>query len=157
MVNLDIVVLTIDEYEAIRLADYENLTHEEAAKKMNISRPTFTRLLESAHSKISDAIINGKAIRIEGGDFNFLGKRYQCRNCGFLWNVDEKEKTDQSSKTTDSKISEQTKSLENFSANCPNCCPNCGSKDIDDLGQKLTTPIQCRHRKGHRFGQQYKS
>ena len=73
MHNLNTVCVTVDEYEAIRLADYEKLKHEDAAKQMNISRPTFTRLLESAHNKISDAIVNGKAVRIEGGDFNFLG------------------------------------------------------------------------------------
>jgi predicted DNA-binding protein (UPF0251 family) len=67
--KLEEVVLTVDEFEAIRLKDLEGLEQEEAAKKMNISQPTFFRLLDSARKKISDAIINGKAIKIEGGNY----------------------------------------------------------------------------------------
>ena len=66
-------VLTVDEFEAIRLKDFQNLEQEEAAKKMNISQPTFNRLLLSARKKIADALVNGKAIRIEGGNFKIVG------------------------------------------------------------------------------------
>lgn len=59
--------LTVDEIEAIRLADLQGLYQEEAAKKMNISRQTLGRILESAHKKIADALVNGKALSIEGG------------------------------------------------------------------------------------------
>ena len=59
--------LTFDELEAIRLADFEGLYQEQAAQKMNISRQTFGRIIESAHKKIADALINGKALSIEGG------------------------------------------------------------------------------------------
>ena len=62
-------ILTVDEFETIRLKDYLMLGQEEAAKKMDISQPTFHRLLLSARKKIADAIVNGKSIRIEGGDF----------------------------------------------------------------------------------------
>jgi len=65
--ELEEVILTVDEFEAIRLKDLEGLEQEEAAKKMNISQPTFFRLLDSARKKIADAIVNGKAIKIEGG------------------------------------------------------------------------------------------
>lgn len=61
------VVLTEDEWEAIRLADKEGLYQEQAAERMNISRQTFGRIIESAHKKIADALINGKALIIEGG------------------------------------------------------------------------------------------
>ncbi len=61
------VGLTVDELEAIRLADLEGLYQEQAAKKMNISRQTFGRIIESAHKKIADALVNGKALSIEGG------------------------------------------------------------------------------------------
>jgi predicted DNA-binding protein (UPF0251 family) len=61
------VNLTIDELEAIRLADLEALYQEDAAKRMNVSRQTFGRMLESAHKKIADALVNGKALLIEGG------------------------------------------------------------------------------------------
>lgn len=67
--ELEEVTLTVDEYEAIRLKDYLNLEQEEAAKKMNISQPTFHRLIISARNKIANAIVNGKAIKIHGGDF----------------------------------------------------------------------------------------
>ena len=61
------VGLTVDEFEAIRLADLEGLYQEDAARKMNISRQTFGNIIESAHRKVADAIVNGKALRIEGG------------------------------------------------------------------------------------------
>ena len=61
------VSVTIDEFEAVRLADLEELTHAQAAKLMKVSRPTFTRILSSAHKKVADGLVNIKAIRIEGG------------------------------------------------------------------------------------------
>jgi predicted DNA-binding protein (UPF0251 family) len=71
LVQLEEVILQIDEFEAVRLKDLEGLEQEECAKKMNISQPTFHRLILSARKKISDAIINGKAIKIEGGNFKY--------------------------------------------------------------------------------------
>jgi len=55
----------LDEFEAIRLADYEGLYHEKAAEQMNISRSTFGRIIDNARSKVADTIINGKALQIE--------------------------------------------------------------------------------------------
>jgi len=69
--NLEETILHIDEFEAIRLKDLKGLEQEDCAKKMNISQPTFHRLVLSARKKISDAIVNGKAIRIEGGNFKY--------------------------------------------------------------------------------------
>jgi predicted DNA-binding protein (UPF0251 family) len=66
---LDEVILSVEEAEAIRLKDLEGLEQEQGAEKMNISRPTFQRVLASARQKIADALLNGKAIRIEGGNF----------------------------------------------------------------------------------------
>jgi len=74
MIGLEDTILTVDEFESIRLRDYEGLDQTEAAKKMGISQPTFQRLYESARKKISDALVNGKAMRIEGGPFRFMGK-----------------------------------------------------------------------------------
>jgi uncharacterized protein len=65
MHRLEEVVLHIDEFEAIRLADVESLYHEEAATRMNISRQTFGRILEMARHKVADALTGGKAIIIE--------------------------------------------------------------------------------------------
>jgi uncharacterized protein len=70
-IKLEEVVLNLDEYEAIRLADYEQLYQEEAAARMNISRQTFGRIIEAAHKKIADVLMNGKALKIEGGEVTF--------------------------------------------------------------------------------------
>ncbi|HOC46892.1 MAG: DUF134 domain-containing protein [Syntrophorhabdaceae bacterium] len=63
--DLDEVSLGTDEVEALRLADYEGLYQEEAAGRMNISRSTFGRIVAAAHRKIADAILHGKALKIE--------------------------------------------------------------------------------------------
>ena len=73
--QLEEVVLTVDEYEAMRLIDLEGIGQEEAAKKMDISQPTLSRLVSSARKKTTDAMVNGKAIRVEGGSFVIGGRR----------------------------------------------------------------------------------
>lgn len=65
--KLEVVYLTLDEFESVRLADFEGLKQVDAAKKMRISRPTFSRIIGLAHRKIADSIVNIKAIKIEGG------------------------------------------------------------------------------------------
>lgn len=75
MIELAESILTMDELEAIRLKDFENLEQEQAAKKMNISQPTFNRLLRSARGKVADALVNGKAIKIEGGTYKMVQQR----------------------------------------------------------------------------------
>lgn len=72
MKDMEEIVLPVEEYEAVRLKDLEGLEQEECAKKMNISQPTFHRLVLSARKRIADAIINGKAIKIEGGNFKII-------------------------------------------------------------------------------------
>jgi len=64
---LEEVNLTLDELEAVRLADLEEMYQEDAAKKMNISRQTFGNIINSAHKKIADVLLNAKALKIEGG------------------------------------------------------------------------------------------
>ncbi len=64
---LQCVELTVDELEAIRLADFEHLYQEEAAQRMNVSRQTFGRILDAAHAKVADALVHGKALSIAGG------------------------------------------------------------------------------------------
>jgi uncharacterized protein len=78
-VDLEEIVLNLDEFEAIRLADYEQLYQEEAAVKMNISRQTFGRIVEAAHKKIADVLINGKALRIEVGEVNLEETKSCCQ------------------------------------------------------------------------------
>lgn len=81
MRELESVDLLFEEYEAMRLADYENLTHEEAAKRMNISRPTFTRLYDKARKSVAMAFVEGKAIIIRGGTYITDDYWYRCDNC----------------------------------------------------------------------------
>ncbi|MEO0234443.1 MAG: DUF134 domain-containing protein [candidate division WOR-3 bacterium] len=71
---LDEIVIEKDELEAIRLADLEGLYQEEAAKLMGISRQTFGNIINSAHKKIADSIVNGKTLKIEGGNVVFKNK-----------------------------------------------------------------------------------
>jgi len=78
------VVMTLDEFEAVRLADLEGLYQEQAAAKMGVSRPTFGRILDAAHRKIAGAIVNGMALRIEGGPV-FGRARRRCGTCLTEW------------------------------------------------------------------------
>lgn len=78
--KLKTTILTIDEFESIRLADYEGLSHEESASLMNISRPTFSRLIEKARHKISAFLIEANQLLIEGGNVEFDESR-GCPSC----------------------------------------------------------------------------
>lgn len=79
--DLESVDLLYEEYEALRLADYENLTQEEAAKRMSISRPTFTRLYDKARKSVAKAFVEGKAILIHGGTYITDNYWYRCADC----------------------------------------------------------------------------
>jgi len=81
------VRLSLEEFEAIRLRDSEGLEQKECAQRMRISRPTFHRILESARKKLADALINGKAIQIEGGNFELPQRRFRCGSDGHEWDV----------------------------------------------------------------------
>jgi predicted DNA-binding protein (UPF0251 family) len=72
---LEEVVLTLDEFEAIRLADLDGLYQEPAAAEMGVSRPTFSRITAEARRKLADALVHGKALRIEGGPVHVAGHR----------------------------------------------------------------------------------
>jgi predicted DNA-binding protein (UPF0251 family) len=84
---LEHAIITIDEMEAMRLSDYEGLNQEEVAQRMQVSRPTVTRMLARAHRVVADALVHGKAIRIEGGDYRLLNSLLQCPNCGHQQDV----------------------------------------------------------------------
>jgi predicted DNA-binding protein (UPF0251 family) len=74
-------VLTVEELEAIRLKDLEGLQQEECAEIMQISRPTFQRDLASAREKIARALVEGRALRIEGGNYRLAMRKFKCREC----------------------------------------------------------------------------
>jgi predicted DNA-binding protein (UPF0251 family) len=84
MTQLEPVILLYEEYESIRLADYLSLTHAEAAKQMQVSRPTFTRIYEQARKSVAEAFIEGKAILFEGGDYHSDNFWYKCIQCSKL-------------------------------------------------------------------------
>ena len=86
--SLQTISMSLDEYEAIRLADYEGLDHAEAAEFMEISRSTFTRLIEKARKKMSAFIIEGAELSIEGGNIHFRGNIIRCLDCGHMFNTE---------------------------------------------------------------------
>jgi predicted DNA-binding protein (UPF0251 family) len=122
---LKTLTLTVDEYEAIRLADYHGFEHLQAAEKMNISRPTFTRLIEKARHKIAQTIVDGKELVVEGGNIEFQNTLRRCRDCG------------------DEQLSPSHKNIDD--------CPECGSGNIEDMAQnfqKNINPIKKEEKKG---------
>lgn len=103
-------ILKIEELEALRLKDLEDLDQEQCAERMEISRQTFQRILNAARRKMVDAIVNGKAVRIEGGNFTRNICPVQCLNCGREWE----------------------ESYENYQKALHGTyyCPNCGSNEL---------------------------
>ena len=103
--DLEESVLTMDEFEAIRLKDFERMEQEEAAKRMGISQPTFNRILASARNKIAQGIVEGQVLRIEGGRY-VLGDGsggLQCLDCDYRLDMDKDQR---------------------------NACPKCGSSKL---------------------------
>ncbi len=85
MTALGEVRLGVDEIEALRLKDVEGLGQEECAARMNVAQSTFQRLLSAAREKLTRGIVEGKAIRIEGGPFQLIARTYVCPDCGRRW------------------------------------------------------------------------
>ena len=79
--------LALDEFEAVRLADYMGLDHAESAERMEISRSTFSRLVEGARRKIALFLIEGKYLQIDGGDVHFRGNLIRCGECGHIFKI----------------------------------------------------------------------
>ena len=84
-VNLKQVLLTLDEFEAMRLADYIGMSHEEAADEMGISRSTFSRLIEKSRKKIAEFIFQGRMLTIDGGNIHFRKNIIRCSDCGHMF------------------------------------------------------------------------
>jgi uncharacterized protein len=84
--DLEEVCLSLEELEAVRLKDLEGLEQEQGADSMQISRPTFQRILSSARQKIADALLNGKALRINGGNIELAPLCFRCAR-GHEWNI----------------------------------------------------------------------
>jgi predicted DNA-binding protein (UPF0251 family) len=123
--SLQEVILCIDEFEAIRLADFERLYHEQAAEKMNISRQTFGRIVEAARGKVARALVEGLALRIEGGEIEMAEQRaFWCQQCQHSWSVP-------------------------FGTGGPDGCPACKGKHIfcseEKRGMEMTGQTCRRH------------
>ncbi len=105
------IELSLDELEAIRLADVEGLSQIEAAKLMGVSQPTFHRILKEARRKVGKALIEGLRIRIVWGDH--IMRKFRCFDCGHEWE-------------------------EPFGTGRPEACPKCGSPNIHrvDAGRR---------------------
>ncbi|MFC2062487.1 DUF134 domain-containing protein [Chloroflexota bacterium] len=105
--NMEVVTLSVEEAETVRLKDLIGLDQKDCAAKMHISRQTFQRELVSARKKIADALLNGKAIRIEGGNFEMAIRRFRCV-AGHEWETP----------------------FETMIANPPKFCPKCYTPNI---------------------------
>ena len=75
------VILRLEEYEAIRLLDYQGLTQEQASVQMDVSRPTLTRIYEEARNKVATAFVEGRDIIFRGGDVYFEENWFKCSSC----------------------------------------------------------------------------
>lgn len=115
-------ILKLEELEALRLKDLEGLEQNECADKMEVSRPTFQRILSSARETIADCLINGKMIHIEGGNYTKNICSILCLNCGNKW--------------TDS-----FENLKSYQGRGKYVCPVCGS-------EKITCSESCRGKFG---------
>jgi predicted DNA-binding protein (UPF0251 family) len=87
LIDLEEVRLTVDEREAVRLADLMGMSHEEAGCYMGVSRATFGRIIQKARKIVADALINGKAINIGGGNYKIAGEKriFECNDCEHTW------------------------------------------------------------------------
>lgn len=122
--------LKLEELEAIRLKDLEGLEQTDCAKQMEVSRPTFQRILQSAREKVADSLINGKMIRIEGGHYTRNICPIRCLDCGREW----------------------VESLENIEQDTAvvSRCPKCQSAHLQCCPDDLSKQGEyCRHRCCH--------
>ena len=88
LTSLEEIVLSVDEFEAIRLADLEGLYQEQAAERMKVSRQTFGRIVEAARRKVAEALVKGKALKIEGGEVEMASMRkFSCDACKHSWEI----------------------------------------------------------------------
>jgi predicted DNA-binding protein (UPF0251 family) len=79
--RMESIKMTYEEYESLRLVNYDKLSQDQAAKEMNVSRPTLTRIYNRAIQVVATAFTEGKSIVIDGGNYNFEKDRYICKTC----------------------------------------------------------------------------
>ncbi len=134
------IVLSFEEYEAMRLCDYEMHNHHSASVVMGVSRPTFTRIYASVRKKVARAFVEAKKISIEGGKVYYDSDWYTCSECRCIFNNPDMDKSVEhcplcSSKSVDQFIVDDTSSGDRFK-NCRDICvcPECGYEQIHRHG-----------------------
>ncbi|HOW39210.1 MAG TPA: DUF134 domain-containing protein [Bacteroidales bacterium] len=141
------IFLNLEEYEAIRLCDFEMLNHIQASLIMNVSRPTLTRIYSRARQKIAEALVLGKQIIIEGGKIYFDSDWYTCNTCGCNFNNPEKQEEIKACPLcsgTDFKNFEPYKNrIEDTNRRCSEVClcTSCGHESPHQLGQPCREEI----------------
>ena len=125
----DAVLLHMEEYESIKLADYEGLTQLEASKRLGVSRPTFTRIYDAARKKVAKAFVENKCISVEGGDVSFTDNWYYCNHCNTVFK-------------------NKDKILTNI------VCPVCTESNISTFQNSGNWPINVMRRKTRKGGRQ---
>jgi predicted DNA-binding protein (UPF0251 family) len=132
----DPIVLNYEEYEAIRLSDFELHGHLEASKMMEVSRPTYSRIYESARRKVAEAFVLGNAILFEGGKVFFDTEWYACDSCGCHFNHPAKEQQINSCSLCGSNEIEQCHdNTQKNSAGNIFICPKCGFEQAHSAGK----------------------
>ncbi len=136
------VVINYEEYEAIRLSDYELNGHVEASRIMGISRPTYTRIYESARRKVAQAFVLGKTIVFEGGKVYFDSEWYTCNHCGCWFNHPAKEEEIKMCSLCASTDIEQYHESSQTSSSEDICiCTKCGREKIHISGTPCKNEI----------------
>lgn len=145
--NLELVNLLYEEYEAVRLSDYDKLNHHQASVMMGVSRPTFTRIYASALQKIAKAFVEGRQISIEGGKVYFDSDWYHCKKCGCYFNNPEKEKPiEKCPLCGDQRVDkydyeETTEEYNDIPLKDLCVCPDCGFEQKHQIGQPCNEQI----------------
>ena len=110
------ITLQLEEYEVLRLMDYEGMIHEQAAQQMQVSRPTITRIYEQARKKLATALVEGRSILIEGGEVQLKDEHFLCEDCRHKFTI----------QNTENKK-----------------CPDCGSQRIISLSNCFIGGCKC--------------
>jgi len=131
MAGLEEEVLTLEEMEALRLKDLEGLDQDSCAERMGISQSTFQRMLAAARFKLVRGLVEGKAIRIEGGNYELAGRRLRCLSCGEEW---------EGGTTTDDAEEGRAPAFS---------CPRCGRGPVAVVLERATPPGGPPWRRGY--------
>ncbi len=115
----EVVVILLEEYEALRLLDYEYFNQVEAAKRMNVSRPTLTRIYDSARKKLASALVNSMRIEIAGGSVEFDDEWFRCIKCNTVFQVQD--------------------------VNVKHSCPHCKSENLQYVNDEIRNQPKQRH------------